>query len=232
MRNQNQDERSFQVTRRQLLTAGGATLVGAALSGSLFDLTALGQNMQDTKGIMSKDGGTKPTILPEANSTDPVAFSVAENIFWNDQLMEHAKFFIMLMPGPELAEARNQAEKFQQTFASQLEKSKTAQLDRSNYAAFNRSTIEMVKPFVDYKLKNRDPQASGQLKSLVWSTFFDHVAREAERFTQRLEQFSRGDTSTNMKEAAGFWTLIIGEHADFIAHLLDPAEVRVSGALA
>jgi hypothetical protein len=224
MTKQNQDGRQFPVTRRQLLTAGGATLLGAALSGSLFDLTASGQNMQDMKGITSKNGGMKPTVLPEANSTDPVAFSVAENIFWNEQLMEHAKFFIMLMPGPELAEVRGQAEGFQQTFASQLEKSKTARLDRSNYAAFNRSTIELVKPFVDYKLKNRDAQASGQLKSLVWSTFFDHVAREAERFARRLEQFSRGDISTDMKEAAKFWTLIMGEHADFIAHLLDPVE--------
>jgi hypothetical protein len=39
-----------------------------------------------------------------------------------------------------------------------------------------------------------------------------------------LEQFSRGDTSTDMKAAAAFWTQIMGEHADFIAHLLDPAE--------
>ena len=27
-----------------------------------------------------------------------------------------------------------------------------------------------------------------------------------------------------MKETAAFWTQIMGEHADFIAHLLDPAE--------
>ncbi|MGB7925776.1 MAG: DUF2935 domain-containing protein [Pyrinomonadaceae bacterium] len=224
MTKQNRVGGVFPVTRRQLLRAGGATLVGAAVSGPLFGFTASGQDAQDAKGITSKDGGMKPTILPEANATDPVAISVAENIFWNEQLMEHAKFFIMLMPGPELAEVRGQAERFQQTFASQLEKSKAAQLDRNNYAAFNNSTIEMVKPFVDYKLKSRDAQASGELKSLVWSTFFDHTAREAERFARRLEQFSRGDIATDMKETAKFWTLIMGEHADFIAHLLDPVE--------
>jgi hypothetical protein len=70
----------------------------------------------------------------------------------------------------------------------------------------------------------RDAQASGKLKSLTWSTFFDHTAREAERFSKRLDQFSRGDTSINLREAADFWTLIMGEHADFIAHLLDPEE--------
>jgi hypothetical protein len=153
-----------------------------------------------------------------------VAHSVAENLFWNEQLMEHAKFFVMLMPGPELAGPRGQAEQFQQTFAAQLEKARTASLDKSNYTAFNSSTVELVKPFVDFKHRMRDEQAAGKLKSLTWSTFFDHTAREAERFSKRLDQFSRGDTSTNMREAAEFWTMIMGEHADFIAHLLDPEE--------
>jgi len=67
-------------------------------------------------------------------------------------------------------------------------------------------------------------QAAGKLRSLVWSTFFDHTATEAEHLVMRLEQFSRGDTSTGIKETAAFWTQIMGEHADFIAHLLDPAE--------
>jgi hypothetical protein len=215
------------ITRREILAVGGATLVGATLLGPLLE-SVLGQDMngQDMKrkGIISKEGGMKPTFLPDAGSTDPVAHSVAENLFWNEQLMEHAKFFIMLMPGPELAEPRGQAEQFQQTFASQLEKTRAASLDRSNYAAFNRSTVELIKPFADFKHKMRDEQASGRLMSLVWPAFFEHTANEAERFTRRLDQFSRGDTSINMKEAAEFWTIIMGEHADFIAHLLDPEE--------
>ncbi|HZB46126.1 MAG TPA: DUF2935 domain-containing protein, partial [Pyrinomonadaceae bacterium] len=80
------------------------------------------------RGITSKEGGTKPTFLPEAGSNDPVAHSIAENLFWNEQLMEHAKFFVMLMPGPELAGPRGQAERFQQTFAGQLEKARAASL--------------------------------------------------------------------------------------------------------
>ena len=215
------------VTRRKILTAGGATLVGATLLGPLLE-TALGQALggQDMRrrGITSKEGGTKPTYLPEAGSNDPVAHSVAENLFWNEQLMEHAKFFVMLMPGPELAGPRGQAEQFQQTFAGQLEKARTASFDRGNYAAFNRSTVELVKPYADFKHKMRDEQAAGRLQSLVWPSFFEHTAREAERFARRLDQFSRGDTSTDMKEAAEFWTIIMGEHADFIAHLLDPEE--------
>src|SRR5918995_1133224 len=181
------------VTRRKILTAGGATLVGAALTGPLLE-TALGQGMggqeMRRRGITSKEGGTKPTFLPEAGSNDPVAHSIAENLFWNEQLMEHAKFFVMLMPGPELAGPRGQAERFQQTFASQLEKSRTARLDRSDYAAFNRSTVELVKPYADFKHRMRDEQAAGRLQSLVWPSFFEPTAREAERFARRLGQFS------------------------------------------
>lgn len=227
-RQETQDDRTARgITRRKVITAGGAALVGAAVLGPL-SATTLGQASggQDMRrrGITAKAGGTKPTFLPEAGSSDPVAHSVAENLFWNEQMMEHAKFFVMLMPGPELAGPRGQAERFQQTFAGQLEQARTASLDRGNYAAFNRSTVELVKPYSDFKLKMRDEQAAGRLQSLVWPSFFEHTAREARRFARRLDQFSRGDTATDMKEAAEFWTIIMGEHADFIAHLLDPEE--------
>ena len=205
------------LSRRELIKVGGATLIGAALVGSNLHAPAFGQS--EKMGELMK-----PVALPKAGSKDPVDFSIAENAFWNEQLMEHAAFFIMLMPGEELAGQRREAEQFKQNFANQLAKSKNAKFDRSNYAAFNRSTVEMVKPFVEWKRKNGELQATGKLRSLTWSTFFDHTALEADRFARRLDQFSRGDTSTDLKEAAPFWTQIMGEHADFIAHLLDPAE--------
>ena len=222
MRDKSEEKQTaFKVSRREILAAGGTTLVAATLIRSPLDLVA---HAQDPNRVMTKNGGTKPTVLPKEGSRDPVDFSVAENAFWNEQLMEHAKFFIMLMPVPELNAQRAEAERFMNSFASQLQRSKTARLDRNNYAAFNRSTIEMVKPFVDWKRRMGDMQSSGKLKSLVWSTFFKHTANEADRFARRLDQFSRGDTSTDMTEAAKFWTMIMGEHADFIAHLLDPEE--------
>jgi len=207
------------ISRRQVLMAGGATLVGAALLGS----PAEGSSYRGrAAGI--QDPIMKPVILPNAGSTDPVEYSVAENAFWNEQMMEHAAFFVMLMPGPELADEREQAERFRKTFADQLARSKSASLDRSNYAAFNRSTVELLKPYADWKRKNGDLQATGKLRSLTWSTFFDHTALEAEHFAQRLDRFSRGDISSDSRATAAFWTQIMGEHADFIAHLLDPAE--------
>jgi hypothetical protein len=166
----------------------------------------------------------KPVFLPEPRSTDPVEHSVSETLFWTDQLMEHAKFFVMLMPGPELADVRGKAEGFQATFAAQFEATRTANLDKSNFAAFNHATVEMVKPFLDFKAHMEAEQTAGRLKSLVWPSFFEHTLREGTRFSQRLTQFSKGDVAISRDEASVFWTAIMGEHADFIAHLLDPAE--------
>ena len=166
----------------------------------------------------------KPVILPKLDTNDPVALSIAEGTFWNEQMMEHAQFFIMLMPGAELAPQRVEAERFQQMFASQLEKTRTAKLDLYNFAAFNHANIEMLKPYSDWQRRLSEEQGSGKLRSLVWSTFFDHTATETEHLCSRLEQFSAGDTSIGMEETASFWTQIMGEHSDFIAHLLDPEE--------
>ena len=171
-----------------------------------------------------EDRWIKPVILPERDTHDPVALSIAEGAFWNEQRMEHAQFFIMLMPGRELVPQRTEAERFQHAFASQLEKTRTAKLDLDNFAAFNRENVEVLRPYADWQRRLSEAQANGKLRSLVWSTFFDHTANETEHFCSRLEQFSLGDTSTGLSETAAFWTRIMGEHSDFIAHLLDPAQ--------
>src|SRR5918999_4137334 len=172
------------ITRREILFAGGASLVGATFLGALSDV-AWGQTTKQS-GVTTKDGGAKPIYVPDSGTNDPVAHSLADNLFWNDILMEHAKFFIMLMPGPELAAPRGRAEQFQASFAGQFAKAQGAGLDRGNYAAFNRSTVELVKPFIDFKHEMKAAQEAGKLQSLVWPLFFEHTAREAERFTRRL----------------------------------------------
>jgi hypothetical protein len=204
----------FTISRRRVLI-GGVALIGTSLFGSAFA-------QEQYKGVMAKPGGSKPTYLPETGSKDPVAHSVAENLFWNEQMMEHAAFFVMLMPGPELAKQRAEAEAFKSTFASQLAKSGT--VTEGNYRAFNQSTIDEVQRLVDFKHRMREEQAAGRLKSLVWPTFFDHTAREGEYFVARLKRLSVGDVSLDRAKTAEFWTLIMGEHAGFIAHLLDPTE--------
>src|SRR5688500_15129887 len=201
-------------TRREVLAVGGATLVATVFAPS--------SGLAQVAGTTTRNGGAKPVYLPAGN--DAVSHSVADTLFWSDQLAEHASFFVMLMPGRELAGPRARAEQFQAGFAAHMEKARNARLDKSSYVAFNRSTVEMTKRFVDFKREMQKEQETGRMRSLVWPLFFDHTAREAERFARRLDQLSKGDADLDASEVVEFWARIMDEHAEFIAHLLDPQE--------
>jgi hypothetical protein len=162
----------------------------------------------------------KPTYVPQTQ--DPFGYSLADNLFWNDIMMEHAMFFVMLMPGPELAGPRGQAEEFQRLFARQLEMSRGLRPD--NFVAFNQATIGLARRFSDYKKTMREQQATGRMRSLVWPLFFQHTAREADRFAARLELYNRRQIELDRREVVDFWSKTMGEHSGFIAHLLDPDE--------
>src|SRR5262245_21199494 len=148
-------------------------------------------------GIRQVPGGSKAVYLPPVQSLDPVAHSVAENLFWNDIMAEHASFFVRLMPGPELASYRAEADNFQRAFQNQIGRARSEKLDIRNYTALNTSTFDLLKQFREYKHKMLDAQNSGKIRTLVFSLFFDHAAREAQRAAARLERLSGGDTSIN-----------------------------------
>jgi hypothetical protein len=222
-------ERLRELTRREAIVAGSigalgsvALLNGCASTG--YSAPAGGAAVMGDARVMTKNGGTKPVYVADPGANDPVSLSHADNLFWTDILTEHALFFTLLMPGDDLAQQRAQAQDFQRRFAAQFERVRQSGGDSSNYVALNRATIEIAKPFIDFKHRMRAEQEAGRLNSLVWPLFFDHTAREAERFVGRLERFSRGDTGEDRSEVVNFWSLIMAEHADFIAHLLDPQE--------
>jgi hypothetical protein len=230
-----------QLSRRELIVAGGIGLVGGTLlsgcagASSRIIRTKPGPDSevhQSPENIGfhvngQADGAEKTTYLPPQQDKDPVSYSLAENLFWTDILMEHGKFFAMLMPGDELREARSQAEKFSKSFADRFALARSNKLTKEDYVRFNRGTIDLVKPFIDFKHKMKEEQSAGKLKSLVWPLFFEHTAREAERFVARLEVFNKGAIEIDKAEAIPFWAGIMGEHADFVAHLLDPAERKL-----
>lgn len=166
----------------------------------------------------------KPVVVPRPDDTDVARHVWADARFGVEIMGEHALFFALLMPGDDLRNERAQAQAFQQRFASHLTRLRGERADRSNYAALNRATTEIVRPFVDFKHTMQEAQTSGRLHSLVWPLFFEHTAREGERFVARLDRFSRGETESDRSEVIGFWSQIMAEHSDFIAHLLDPEE--------
>jgi hypothetical protein len=222
-------EKFAALTRREVLVAGSIGALGGAILGCASNAYSpppprAGQASMGEAMVTTKNGGTKPVYVPQAGANDPVSLSHADNLFWTDILAEHALFFTLLMPGDDLAAPRAQAQDFHRRFTAQFERIRQSGGNAGNYAALNRSTIEIARPFIEFKQRMREQQTAGRLHSLVWPLFFDHTAREAERFVSRLERFSRRDAGDDRSEVISFWTLIMAEHADFIAHLLDPEE--------
>ena len=231
------------VTRRRVLLAGGVTMVASfagCRSSTAVSVPATGvvsnprasaeaARVSDAR-VATIENMRKPVFVAEGGSVDPVSFSLADSLFWTDIMMEHAQFFVMLMPGQELATHRAEAERFQATFGRQFDRVRTATVDRSNYVALNRSTVELVKPFADWKHRLGEAQAKGKIRSLVWPDFFEHTALEAERFVRRLETFSRGNAELDRGEVVDFWSKIMEDHSEFIAHLLDPQEKTLIAA--
>lgn len=203
--------------RRDLFKVGGITLAGITLGVMRGAEAATPATDPPGQGCRAVE---KQVFV--ATARDPVAYSIADNLFWNDIMMEHAKFFTSLMPGPELAPHRATAAHFQQAFASQFTKSQT--LDPGNYRAFNQITIDLVRRFSDHKKSWAAQQAAGQLRSLVWPVFFLHTAREADRFATRLAMYNSGNIEFERPEVVSFWSITMSEHAAMMAHLLDPQE--------
>lgn len=171
----------------------------------------------------------KPIFLAPDRTADIAVHSRAENLFWCDVMAEHAAFFSMLMPGAELATEREQAAKFQRSFQAQYDKAKATTLDQASHAAFNRATIELMKPFIEFKQRMHDAQAAGRVRTLVFPLFFDHTAREAQHGASRLEKLAGGDASVNFMEVVDFWTAAMSDHSELIAHYLDPHEQELIG---
>jgi|GEM_PF-1297003 len=222
----NTERPGLRPTRRQILTAGGAALVGLGLCGDAVGKAILGLARQGgaLPGVATISGARKPVYVPAMGSTDPVAHSLADSLFWLDQEFEHAKFFVMHMPSPDLDPQRRMVMRMQESIGGQLAKVRAGGASAGNLASFNRPTIDLVRRFLDVKLQMEKEQKAGRLKSLAWPTFFEHVALEGERFARRLEKFSQGKVEYDRGEVVDFWTRIMADHADFVAHLLDPEE--------
>ena len=233
------------VTRRRLVEMAGVSLVGVAAFGSSgcasmlagagggsfprVDPGPFGPEMVAGANVGTLGGGTKPIYITRPGSVDPVEHSVADTLFWGDIMMEHAMFFAMLMPGPENATPRRQAQQFQKSFSDHLARLRRSRLTPGDLASFNRSTIELTRSFAGYKVSMQQAQESGRYRTLVWPSFFDHTRKEAERFIRRLDQLSGGNVGYERAEVVPFWADKMEEHALFIASLLDPDEQALIG---
>ncbi|WP_437284107.1 DUF2935 domain-containing protein [Sorangium sp. So ce406] len=189
---------------------------------------SLPEGLPQTPGILVDQRATKPIYLPGMHAGH-AAQALSEVLFWTDIMMEHAMFMALLMPGDALRAPRAEARQFQVLFAQHFVSARDrAYRDDELYPLLS-DTRSSVLQFIEYKRRMQRQQEAGTLKSLVWPLFFDHIAREAERFAGRLDLFASGGAGFQRDEVGAFWTRIMAEHLEFIAHLLDPQERALVG---
>ncbi|MEW6472819.1 MAG: DUF2935 domain-containing protein [Actinomycetota bacterium] len=161
-------------------------------------------------------------FLPPKGSTNPAEHSQSETLFWSDQLAEHGLFLAMLLPGAEATVLRRRALEFRDRFQAHFQAVRPAAVDATNYRDVNRRTIELIEPFVAFKLELEEALRRGKVRGLVYPTFAAHIAAEGEHFRTRLLDLNAGEVGFDLAALVPFWSRIMGEHALFAAHLLDP----------
>ncbi|WP_437774425.1 DUF2935 domain-containing protein [Sorangium sp. So ce1097] len=189
---------------------------------------SLPEGVPQTPGIVADQRARKPIYLPGMHA-GLAAHALAEVLFWTDIMMEHAMFIALLMPGDRLSVPRSEARQFQVVFAQHFVSARDRAYRDDELYPLLASTRSSVLQFIEYKRRRQREQEAGTLKSLVWPLFFDHIAREAERFAARLALFASGGAGFQRDEVEAFWTRIMAEHLEFIAHLLDPQERALVG---
>jgi hypothetical protein len=182
--------------------------------------------------LLNRDGiiGSNPTfekivVLPTLEQRDPGIIAWADAKFAIEIMAEHALFFTLLMPPETATMERQEAQQFHSTFSSTLmqiiDNPPPSAAEAPGFAA---NLLTLIAPFKDYKQRMEYKQTTGKLRSLVWPLFFNHTYREADRWGRRLEQLTRNDIEYSKSEVISFWAPIMDEHAQFMAHLLDPCE--------
>ena len=170
----------------------------------------------------------KPVVVPAIDNKDASAHAWADARFATDIMAEHALFFALLMPPEVAGPEREEAIGFNKTFTDLYQQIDSAgPPEQSALKSFASNFTEAVKPFIDYKARLGEDQATGKLRSLVWPLFFEHTQHEAERWTRRLETLAGGESELDKDEVSTFWTNIMDEHCRFVAHLLDPEEFEL-----
>ena len=167
----------------------------------------------------------KPVIVPAAGERDPARHAWADAGFATDIMAEHALFIALLIPPEAGRNQRAEALYHHELFMDLLQRiAASPPPSRGELRLFAGSFVERAKPFIEFKARLADEQRSGQLRSLIWPLFLDHIRNEAERWARRLDQLAGGQSEFDRAEVITFWVNIMEEHARFVAHLLDPDE--------
>lgn len=179
----------------------------------------------DIGTIVTHNQGKRPVYLASMDTTNTYVIALADLIFWTDQLREHAQFMEMLLPIEDYAKRHETAAMFKGEYEMLYMRAVNTPLEEDKIRDLSEMFVPRARALIDFKQQLYNEQTSGKIYSLIWPLFLDHIKREAERYVQRQEMFMSGQAQWDRDEIINFWGRIMAEHAQFVAHLLDPTEV-------
>lgn len=153
--------------------------------------------------------------------------SLEENRFWLRIMMEHAFFLKISLPN-DATDFLQQAERFEQSFASQLERAMAETAgDPDATERLNEDSINLMTEAMAFKEQVFDRNANGDFRGFNWTKTAEHIRREPlfpikllKRLNSRVERPLREE----IIEDNEFFLKIMAEHGAFMAHFLDPDE--------
>jgi hypothetical protein len=152
--------------------------------------------------------------------------SIRQNSFWLRIMHEHTLFIRLGLPCDETALIR-EARELEELFRGLREELKRLPHRQQALRRFNDEVIAALGKIIDYKSMVLKRLITCDLGGSNYPLLIDHIRREAIRFRVILLRLQNGIKVPLAEQALQeeiFWLRIMGEHALFIAHLLDPSE--------
>ena len=153
--------------------------------------------------------------------------SLRQNLFWLRIMKEHALFIRLGLPCDReglIVEARD----LEELFGELLEKARNLINPSPDIMRqFNSKVINALNRIIAFKTDILNELITCRLGGSNFPLLIDHIRREAIRFRMILIRLQNDIELLPAQEALQeeiFWLRIMGDHAHFIAHLLDPSE--------
>ena len=162
-------------------------------------------------------------------NTNFIEVSLRENRFWLRIMAEHALFIRLGLPCDE-TELINEARKLERLFRNLLKRAKNTPKKEDAVRKLNKDVIKALDRIIDFKSRVLERIITCNLGGSNLPLLVDHIRREAIRFRVILLRLQNDIEILPAEEALQeeiFWLRIMGEHAHFVAHLLDPSERKL-----
>ncbi|AKM82643.1 TPA: DUF2935 domain-containing protein [Candidatus Berkelbacteria bacterium] len=175
--------------------------------------------------IIKDDSGMTTMYLANPNTKNPDALKFANLLFIADDLQDHLVVGEILLPTkfeklmPYIKTIRIKIEEMSEI----IEEAKNLELGDEKIDSLTDDVLDQTEKVIEQMREMEDRQEEGDIHTLIWPMFFDHMIREGEFILSHQNDIKEGRL-IDINELVNFWTEIMAEHGLFTSHLLDPTE--------